>query len=659
MGVARHFNGSGDCLFRAGNINSSQFTFAAWVKRDAVIAARNGLCGRLWDENSGWAFIVDEFNQLGLYVGGSGTNEFTSIPCPDIVTEWAFIGITRQSDATVRFYYGLTADTVALIGGPLTQTVGIGVLGSQGEMLGNVTFGSEAGITGWNGSMDQAGLWEVPLTLAELKLAAICGSVVRVSDSEFIAAITGDSPEPIVSGNVVPYPPLTVLGTTIITGFPVGCDFAPGEEEPPPPEAEEGEGQIRVTQARKWYAWRIGPVVPDAACVFIPVIRILRAVDFLPVMELDAYATCRYTRRWTDLDDFDLKFSCDTEQGLRLAQILKPSDGSKQNGKYLVAVAFFQLIDFVGWIDRIKCFKGGGRHEMTISGYGLDRILSDRVLAPGLGDEFDAYDDPVETIIKTMIDRHIKTPGTFTTMIPGFNEASREVPPLLIAADKELGPTVVYNGRFQKLIDGVREVIQSAEGELGYTLQLVNGIILFDVVPGMDKSLSVVFSPDYDNVSEFEWEHDGLNFCSQVVLGGQGTGTAKLLQSVYTTESLRFNIERREAYLDAADADTLVKLTDKGISYLEDKGKVEIVRIKKLPGSRPCYKEDWDLGDFVGLRDSQYGINQASRVMEVTVSCAAGQVTAFDLVLAKASPIGPLSQLSSLRQGATGAVGRQ
>jgi hypothetical protein len=296
---------------------------------------------------------------------------------------------------------------------------------------------------------------------------------------------------------------------------------------------------------------------------------------------------------------------------------------------------------------------------MTLSGYGLDRILSDRVLAPAAAQEFDAYDDPVETIIKTMVDRHLKNPGTFTTLIPGFNEAQREVASLLIATDKELGPTVVYNGRFQKLIEGIRDVIQAGGGSLGYTLQLTNGTLLFDVVPGNDKSLSVIFSPDFDNVSEFEWEHDGLNFASHVVMGGQGTGITKLLKTVLTPESERVFIERREAYMDASDADTTPKLDDKGKAFLQDKGKVETVRIKKLPGSRPCYKEDWDVGDFVGLRDKQYGINQSSRVEEVTVSCAAGQVTSFDLVLAKASPIGPLAQLAALRQGSTAAVARQ
>ena len=674
MGVSRTWNGSTSNYLETihGTLNNASTQFA-WI-RPASLGGNFAIFGNSYDAGYGWR--ISSANKLELFWSNGIVSDANKLSVPLLIAnaaseDWLQVGVplfvaisivATAPTPIANFYAGFNPATVQLIGsnsgGPPIAPNGVQHLILGGNMYGltpEMAFAGELDRLGRYGGRN--------LSLAELQAVAVCEATPPAFGLQFFYEITGASPELDDGGNHFDavIHGLLPLGPELCGGTPPVDDSSSSGGSSGPGEPEDA-GELRVTQVRKWYAWRLGPTIPEATCTFVPVVRILRTATFLPVMELDLYSTLRYTRRWTDLDDFELKLSCDTEQGALLAQLLKvrtPLDPPARPGEYVLAVAFNQLVDFVGFIDRIKVFKGSGRHEMTLGGYGLDRILSDRVLAPASGDEFDDYNDPVETIIKTMVDRHIKTPGSFTTLIPNFNEAQREVPSVLIAADNELGPTIVYNGRFQRLIEGIRDVLQAAEGTLGYSLQLVNGTLLFDVVPGNDRSLSVVFSPDYDNVSEFDWEYDGLNFSSHVVMGGQGTGATKLLQTVFTLESQRFDIERRESYLDASDSETTAKLDDKGKAFLQDKGKFEIIRIKKLPGSRPCYKEDWDVGDFVGLRDKQYNINVSRRIEEVTVSCAAGQVTAFDLVLAKSSPIGPLAQLQAWRQGATGAVARQ
>lgn len=390
--------------------------------------------------------------------------------------------------------------------------------------------------------------------------------------------------------------------------------------------------QISVTRVQKIYEFLELPSLPAAACSLIPILRILRVEDFLPVMELDAYASLRYTRRWVDLDEFELKFSCDTEQGLALAELVVPSDGSNAMGKYILNVIYEGLSDFSGFIDRATLYKGQGRHEMTLRGAGLDRIFSDRRILPPSGLAYDSYSGVAETIIKSMVERHIVSP--IATGIYGINDLQRAIAQVLIAVDAARGNTVNFEGRFQSVLDGLRE-ISRASNDLGFGLTIVGANLLFDVSEGVDRTASIVFAPELDNIATLTFDRDALNFASHVILAGQGEETAREVATVFTTESERDYIERREFFQDARDLDSIPKLVDRGLSTLQEKGRVDTFEIEKLPGTKPCYKKDFDLGDLVTLRDFQYQVSQQVQIYEVEVSIANKQVTKLKLVFNK------------------------
>lgn len=221
MGTARHFNGVADSL-QTPNSNDtySAFTTAYWVKRDTVISANNGLMGRMFSAGSGWRNFIDSSNFWQTF-GPVG------IACPDIVTAWAYLASTYDSAGgsnNVKYYYGLTAAGITQIGQE-TNTGSVTELGaSQPILIGNVQGGAAISVVAWNGYMDQPRLWKAALTLAQLKLDALCGSRVREIDSKIIADITGANPEPMIyetGANT-----LIVNGTTVLTGSMVGCDNA-------------------------------------------------------------------------------------------------------------------------------------------------------------------------------------------------------------------------------------------------------------------------------------------------------------------------------------------------------------------------------------------------------------------------------------------------
>lgn len=192
----------------------------AWVKRSAAGATLNALTGRLWDANNGWSIYLNASNQI---VFRKDSAEAT-VASPDL-SVWTFIGVTYDptlGSNQVKFYAGTTQANIAQIG-TATMTGTFVEIGSYGICLGWMTYGNAiTNMRGWNGWIDQAGLIaNKAMTLAELKAACLSGSESAVAEAKYIAAITGESPEPIVhrSGTST----FILVGTSVLTGTAVGA----------------------------------------------------------------------------------------------------------------------------------------------------------------------------------------------------------------------------------------------------------------------------------------------------------------------------------------------------------------------------------------------------------------------------------------------------
>ena len=397
---------------------------------------------------------------------------------------------------------------------------------------------------------------------------------------------------------------------------------------------------LQITNAKKVFEYRILPPTQVGQCAIQPRIRIIRVSDLSTVLEMDSYDTLEYTKRWTAVDQFSMSFNVGTNSGAALFALLIPGDGTKKIGKYLLNVDYGGVSDFTGFIDQIRGLKGSGKHTITVAGMGLDRILTDRIFAPQDGSAYDSYDNKAETVIKSMVERHIVNPLTSANIV-GFNYAQRQIPQVLIAFDKGLGSTVKFEGRLDRLFDGISEVSR-ASNDLGFGITLAGTILLFDVSDGVDRSASVIFSIDRDTLSAFEYDFDGINMATHVLTAGQNEGTARYLVTSFSGGFT--GIERREFSVDArsiqagTQAAAQAKLFDHGDAILQDKGRSDRYRVKKLPGFSPCYFESFNNGDIVKVLDQQLGIDENVRIYESRIRCAANQPLDFEFTLNKLKP---------------------
>lgn len=354
----------------------------------------------------------------------------------------------------------------------------------------------------------------------------------------------------------------------------------------------------------------------------MPQIRFLNLGDFRPVFELDEYDSLVYTRRWQDLDDFELTFSGDSTQGKQLlAKGIIPSRNT-----YLISVSIeidsTPTRDFVGIIDVCDAMLDSNAHTWSIKGYGVDRILSDRIILPPQGSSHDSYSGAAETIMKSLVNRHCINP--ITTGIPGIEDAKRDIPALSIDTDTGAGSTYSFEGRFQRLLDALAEIARGG-GDLGFSVDLEEPSLIFKIATGQDKTGSVVFSLGLDNVQRFEFFEDGLEASNCAIIAGQGDEELRSVIARGATGNSPVGMERRELFIDARDLSSIQALENRADSQLQEKNITRSYTASIRSGARPMYRADWDLGDIVTVRNNAWGIEQEVRIFEIEAMMAPNQ----------------------------------
>lgn len=506
--------------------------------------------------------------------------------------------------------------------------------GSFANVLTSTDFGPQRFLTGGDSGyfVDIQNIWEVDLS-------AILGcnpSEVRVVNERRVVAWTNPcandccyAPDP---GPNAPPPPPKYVTRNARDLAQIRVSAWTGETPPPP-------GAVNVTQTIKLIEYREPPqeeedgggINPEsfATCSLRVMLKIVRVSDLVQVFELDQYARLEYTKRWTEMDDFTLKMSADTEQARRMIELgIVPT-----NGKFILNVFIEGLPDFAGFIDNVTVdITNRGEHIWTLRGLGVDRILSDRAVLPPAGEAYDRYEGQAETIMKSLVTRHAVSP--ITTGVTNLSDADRAISQLMIAVDAALGSSVKFEGRFQKLHEGLLQISRSSN-DIGFGVKLIDQVLIFEVSQGVDRSRQCVLAVELDNLGDFMLNQDGTQFVSHVVMGGRGEDAERTLLAVSTETSTRTGIERREAFQDARDLDTEIALNDKGVSFLQERGLIVTLGANKLTGTHPCYRRDFIVGDFVTMRNAIYDFSQVTRVMEARVSVEGGRLEQVDLVFAK------------------------
>lgn len=106
--------------------------------------------------------------------------------------------------------------------------------------------------------------------------------------------------------------------------------------------------------------------------------------------------------------------------------------------------------------------------------------------------------------------------------------------------------------------------------EYGYgatiTLDTATKKLLYNVYAGVDHSINnaggteaIIFSTEYDNITESEYSYDSANYKNVALIGGEGEGTERFYSVLYDEKS---GLNRREEWVDAKSINKTLKATD-------------------------------------------------------------------------------------------------
>lgn len=319
----------------------------------------------------------------------------------------------------------------------------------------------------------------------------------------------------------------------------------------------------------------------------------------------DAFEELKVHRRWQDVDTFELKVNA--------------------RRRYADEVAAGRVVhlasgDHVHLIEQVATTYEGGRETKVASGRSLEGMaLVERLAIPPPGLSHDAVSAvPAETAIKHYVDEHAGAGSA----------AARQLPGLVMAPDLGRGMVLSAQARWQPILNVLHEI--GLVAAMGWEVRYdpVAREYVFDVIPGVDRSATVLFDVDFNTLSGWEELVSLLDSKSMAAVAGQGEGVDRevVIRHAGGVEATGFN--RREAFIDARDVEPGLTaiLEQRGDAFLASASGERRFKGTLYQFGSFRYGEDFDLGDVVTVRDARRAIQLPVRLVGVQETWARASV---------------------------------
>lgn len=185
---------------------------------------------------------------------------------------------------------------------------------------------------------------------------------------------------------------------------------------------------------------------------------------------------------------------------------------------------------------------------------------------------------------------------------------------------------------FQATMKELLTIISNLSKASGIGFRLVPDIarrkILFETYKGVDRSFGqkvnsrVIFSKNYNNLNQITYTWNNQLEKTFAIVGGEGEGPQRVYVEIGGGEGL----DLKEVFVDAKDIrsdefaskdEYLNALKQRGYDSLIKKQISESFEYDTLPNGNFKYKVDYDLGDIVTIKKSEWGINNNVRITEI------------------------------------------
>ncbi len=288
-----------------------------------------------------------------------------------------------------------------------------------------------------------------------------------------------------------------------------------------------------------------------------------------------------------------------------------------------------------------------GQEQIEAQGSIISNWLNQRVITPQI-----QLTGTCQQIVNRLIEKNVGSEAA----------ASRQFPQFVVLDQDDLGgsSTDYSNEDLKALGDEIRDVCQS--GKIGYDILVCEktkqyGFYLYvgkDLTSSnTDGNAPCVFSRDFDNVREQEYEDDVSNYKNFAYV--RGAADSENVQEVVTVDRASASgLSLREVLIDATDIQRSAEnssgeqqdipvetyramLVTRGNTDLDSMVENYTFNSSINVMSNLRYKEDFDLGDRVTCIERKWGITINSRITEITQTFESGK-TLIEAVFGESAP---------------------
>lgn len=291
-----------------------------------------------------------------------------------------------------------------------------------------------------------------------------------------------------------------------------------------------------------------------------------------------------------------------------------------------------ESVEFSGIIRSIVQIVSSIR-SLQVTAVGMMALLKDRIIAypDGITNKTVFTLRPAETIVKNLFNYNI---GSLATTAEG-RLLSGVITGFSTSASSGAGNTLSLSCSMKNLLSVMQETAYTGGGDIdiSYTPPASWVFSWYTGQRGTDRSTTVILSVPTGTISELIIDTDRVSDFTSVVIGGAGTGNARIYATRPST--LPTGLNSREIFSDgkAHGNNSLEFIRNQGTVLLSKQSKRRVTyKSKIIQGGSLRYGRDYFLGDLVTIRDNTTNVVQ--KVQGVSLDFSADGVETIDVILA-------------------------
>lgn len=325
--------------------------------------------------------------------------------------------------------------------------------------------------------------------------------------------------------------------------------------------------------------------------------------DFVPLGIVDTASSIIWANRFRQCGDFQIHVSA----SINMLDLL-------QNDRLVIR----NDDDMVGIIEHVQIETDDDTGDvLKVSGRCTRSIFSRRIVWN-------------QTSLNTTTENAMRRLVTDALIDPAIPE--RKYTGLALAAAHGYTDKVQVQYTGTNLLEALENL--SAAKNYGFKVCLKDAMLVADFYKATDRSASqdenprVIFSDEYDNLTETTYTEDKAGYKTVALVAGEGEGAARR-RTVVGIHVDQAGLHRREVYVDARDVSSnegeiaedeyMAQLADRGATALSEAPIVQSMEGTVEPRQMYTYKVDYNLGDIVTVVN-KYGIQADAQVLEVVES---------------------------------------